>query len=100
MGESNTPNTTMVPRIWEGWNEPANGYVNYHYQDGSDYSGYMINSLRNGYGILRRAILTYIGLWEDDMIMQGVMIDAVRATEFQIGPAEYPQEWSRAPDPQ
>lgn len=97
--------TTTIPEIWEvdvilGQVQPPSEYVNFRYSNGSDYSGYMINGQRNGYGILRGRILSYIGLWEDDVLTQGVMIDTVRGTEFDIHPELFPQESSRAPDPQ
>lgn len=83
-----------------GQREAPNEYVNFRYVNGSDYSGYMMDGKRNGYGILRGRILSYIGLWEDDVLTQGVMIDTVRGTEFEIQPEVFPREDPRSPDPQ
>lgn len=91
--------------IWEadvimGTREPPSEYVNFHYVDGSDYSGYMLEGKKNGYGLLRGQFLSYVGLWEDDIMTQGIMIDTVRALEYDILPERAPQESSSPPDPQ
>lgn len=95
----------QVPVIWEvdvfmGSQAPPQGYVNFRYADGRDYSGYFMHGRPNGYGVMRGPILSYIGIWEDGIFVEGIMVDAVRATEFRI-PFQTPSpEDSRAPDPQ
>lgn len=95
----------QVRVIWEvdvfmGQTEPPNGYVNYRYSDGRDYSGYMRDGRPHGYGVLRGKILSYIGIFEEGFMVEGLMVDTVRGTEFHIPWTPPPLEESRAPDPQ
>lgn len=92
-GDNSTATTGMadeeVPVVLEisvfmGRQEPPNGYVVYRYANGSDYSGYMLEGVPHGYGILRGRILTYAGEWEWGVFAEGIMIDAVRGLQFGI----------------
>lgn len=109
-GPRSTATTTgmineQVPVIWEtdvflGQRQPPEGYTVYRYANGSDYSGYMRNGQPNGYGVMRGAVISYIGIWEDGIMVEGLMVDAVRASEFQIPWASPCPTDQRSPDPQ
>lgn len=60
------------------------GYVVFRYANGRDFSGYMVDGVPNGYGVLRGPILTHIGEWENGQLIKGIMIDAVRGWQFDI----------------
>jgi hypothetical protein len=99
------PIDEQVPVIWEvdvflGTQQPPQGYVNYRYSDGRDYSGYMSHGTPHGYGVMRGPVISYIGIWEDGTMVEGIMVDAVRASEFRIPWEPPPQEETRSPDPQ
>jgi hypothetical protein len=109
IGANKTPRTTMIDEqvlvVWEcdvflGQTEPPNGYVNYRYSDGRDYSGYMRDGRPHGYGLLRGKILSYIGVFEDGYMTEGIMVDTVRGTEFHIPWTPPAQPEQGAPDPQ
>jgi hypothetical protein len=95
----------QVPVIWEvdvfmGSQAPPQGYVNFRYANGNDYSGYMLHGRPSGFGVMRGSVLSYIGVWDDGIFVEGTMVDAVRASEFRI-PFQTPAiESARAPDPQ
>lgn len=95
----------QVPVIWEvdvfmGQREAPNGYVNFRYSDGRDYSGYMIHGTPQGFGVMRGPVISYVGIFDDGILVEGTMIDAVRASQFRI-PWEPPaRESGRSPDPQ
>jgi len=79
----------QVPVIWEidvfmERKDPPSGYVNFRYRDGRDYSGYMMYGIRQGFGVLRCPVVSYVGIFEDDHLVEGVIVDAVRATQFRI----------------
>jgi hypothetical protein len=95
----------QVPVIWEvdvflGNTQPPQGYVNFRYSDGRDFSGYMVNGTPHGYGVMRGPIISYVGIWDDGIMVEGIMVDAVRASEFRIPWEQSPATSSRAPDPQ
>jgi hypothetical protein len=95
----------QVPVTWEvdvfmGQVQPPQGYVNFRYADGRDYSGYMVNGCPDGYGVMRGPVISYVGIWRDGIFNEGLMIDAVRASEFRIPWAPPSPESPRAPDPQ
>jgi len=95
----------QVPVIWEvdvfmGSQQPPQGYVNFRYADGRDYSGYMLNGRPDGFGVMRGKVLSYVGIWSDGFFEEGTMVDAVRATEFRIPFQTLDEESRGAPDPQ
>ena len=95
----------QVPVIWEvdvfmGSQAPPEGYVNFRFASGRDYSGYMVQGVPHGFGVMRGSILSFIGIWDNGIFVEGTMVDAVRATEFRIPFQTPPPEDSRAPDPQ
>lgn len=94
----------QVPVHWEVdvflGGEVPQGYVNYRYANGQDYSGYFMHGRPNGYGVMRGPIISYIGIWDDGVMVEGIMVDAVRGIEFRIPWAPPPPAESRAPDPQ
>jgi hypothetical protein len=95
----------QVPVIWEidvfmGRQTAPQGYVNFRYADGRDYSGYMMHGRPSGYGVMRGPVISYIGIWEDGVLVEGIMADAVRASEFRIPFQTETPEHPRAPDPQ
>lgn len=95
----------QVPTIWEvdvfmGRQAPPQGYVNFRFADGRDYSGYMLQGEPSGYGVMRGPVISYIGIWESGTMVEGIMVDAVRATEFRIPWEPPPPAPTRAPDPQ
>lgn len=92
-GDNNTQTTGMtdeeVPVVHEisvfmERQAKPNGYVVYRYANGNDYSGYMVDGLPHGHGILRGPVLTYVGYWDSGTFVQGLMIDAVRGSQFDI----------------
>lgn len=94
----------QVRVIWEvdvfmGAPQPE-GYVVFRYADGRDYSGYMVNGVPSGFGVMRGSIVSYIGIWEHGIMVEGIMVDAVRATEFRIPWVPLPPIDERSPDPQ
>lgn len=108
-GVSKTPITTMLPEqvpvVWEvdvfmGTTAPPNGYVNFRYSDGRDYSGYMVQGVPQGFGVMRGKVLSYVGIFDDGFLSEGIMVDAVRAVKFDIPWATPPPESGRSPDPQ
>jgi hypothetical protein len=95
----------QVPVIWEvdvfrGRQELPNGYVVFRYADGRDYSGYMVQGIPQGFGVMRGPILSWVGIFDDGNMVEGIMIDAVRATRFDIPWVQPPAESERSPDPQ
>ena len=95
----------QVPTVWEtevflGTARPPQGYVVYRYANGTDYSGYMVHGIREGYGVLRGPVISYIGLWRNDHIAEGIMVDTVRGAEFQLPLGGSSREPQRPPDPQ
>lgn len=95
----------QVPVIWEadvfmGSQAAPQGYVNFRYADGRDYSGYMMHGRPDGFGVMRGRVLSYIGIWRDGLFVEGTMVDAVQATEFRIPFQTPPVESRGAPDPQ
>lgn len=108
-GDNNMATTGMadeeIPVVYEisvfmERQQRPNGYVVYRFANGSDYSGYMEDGLPHGYGVLRQAVITYIGNWQYGVFAQGIMIDVVRGTRFDI-PWVPPSPVSEGPrDPQ
>ena len=99
----------MIPEqvtvVWEvdvfmGQREPPEGYVVFRYSDGRDYSGYMRDGVPEGYGVMRGPVLSYIGIWRGGTMIEGLMVDTVRSTEFHIPWAPTSPEEERSPDPQ
>lgn len=91
--------------VWEvdvfmGAKEPPNGYVNFRFSDGRDYSGYMVQGVPQGFGVLRGHVLSYVGIFDGGHLSEGIMIDAVRAAQFDIPWVQLPPEAERSPDPQ
>lgn len=93
MGNNETEITGMadeeIPVVWEvsvfmGRQERPNGYVVYRYANGNDYSGYMVDGKPHSYGVMRGPVLTYAGYWDSGTFVEGLMIDAVRGTRFDI----------------
>jgi len=95
----------QVPVVWEvdvfmGATEPPNGYVNFRFADGRDYSGYMVQGRPQGFGVLRGQVISYVGIFDEGHLTEGIMVDAVRATRFDIPWVPSPLGDERSPDPQ
>ena len=95
----------QVPVVWEtdvflGTRQPPNGYTVFRYANGSDYSGYMRDGTPHGYGVMRGPVVSYVGIWDDGVMVEGLMVDAVRASEFRIPWATASPAGQRSPDPQ
>lgn len=95
----------QVPVIWEvdvfmGQRDPPNGYVNFRYSDGRDYSGYMVHGTPQGFGVMRGPVISYVGIFDEGTLVEGIMIDAVRASEFRIPWVSPAPEAERSPGPQ
>lgn len=95
----------QVPTYWEsevflGRRSPPQGYVVFRYANGNDYSGYMVDGIPQGYGIMRGRVISYIGFWEDGRMTLGIMVDTVRGAEFEIPVVRSSPEQQRPPDPQ
>lgn len=95
----------QVKIVWEvdvflGREDPPQGYKVFRLANGRDYSGYLRDGVPNGYGVMRGPIVSYIGSWEDGIMVQGIMVDAVRGTEFRIPWVPIPPTHQGSPDPQ
>lgn len=94
----------QVNVVWEvdvflGREDPPQGYKVFRLANGNDYSGYLRDGMPNGYGVMRGPVVSYIGTWDNGVMVNGIMVDVVRGVEFPIPWAPMPPTRQGSPDP-
>jgi hypothetical protein len=60
----------------------------------------MVQGVPQGFGVMRGKVISYVGIFDDGFLSEGIMVDAVRAVKFDIPWERLPPESGRSPDPQ